>query len=72
MWIDERVPRPAPRHTIRIDMTDTMVQRCSTCRRPVNWTAFRKRDGTLVSFIRHYDEPDKARAAGSHATGALA
>lgn len=30
--------------------------RCFKCGLPVNWTAFSRKDGTVVSFLRHWPE----------------
>ena len=54
MWIDERVPVPPKRHVIRIGTeTGSGPLRCTRCGRPVGMTAFRKADGSLVSFWSH-------------------
>jgi hypothetical protein len=45
------------RHVIRVRTGPQGEDpRCGICGRPVNWTAFGRKDGTVVAFLRHWPE----------------
>jgi hypothetical protein len=45
------------RHVIRVRTGPQGEDpRCATCGLPVNWTALSRKDGSVVSFLRHWPE----------------